>query len=159
MLEYLFERGRGQEGKEKVPPNEKLTRIYSDEFEEDLKKVNDDVEEEVSTMIDIIVFTGKPLTDSIYKNHTITRGNQRGLYDAHVPVPGDNLLLMYEIEGNTLFLHRLSDHATLFAKAQQGKTTTRRNRTKKKKGKAWKKNQNEAVGVYADFITWQESSR
>ncbi len=73
------------------PTEPKLTPDLSDEFKEDWKELDDDTKKKVIKMIRTMIFSGEPLTDSIYDDHEITVGAQRGYRAARVPSEGDDL--------------------------------------------------------------------
>ncbi len=87
-----------------------LKVIYARSFKTNYKKIknNPQAREAFMTTVDILMTTGT--LPHKYLPHTLS-GNYKGYSECHIR---PDLLLIYQIDGDTLILYRIGSHAELF---------------------------------------------
>ena len=89
-----------------------LTPVYTKQFAKDLKRCQRRVKNvEKFKILVRSLLSDEPL-DSIHQDHKLT-GNYIGRRDCHIE---SDWLLIYRIEGSTLFFERMGTHSDLFKK-------------------------------------------
>lgn len=82
----------------------------SKDYKRDLKKLSPEILSSPE-FVEVLycIFNQKPIPPQ-YKDHTLT-GNWKGFRDCHIK---NDLVLIYKIEHDTLFLARLNTHSEVF---------------------------------------------
>lgn len=86
-----------------------LKIIYSNKFKKDYKKIkNKDTKEKIK--LTIIKIAKSEKLDKKYKNHKL-KGNYKDYQECHIT---PDLLLIYKIQKDNIYLYRLGSHSDLF---------------------------------------------
>ena len=56
-----------------------------------------------------LLYEGQPLP-TIYRDHVLLSGEYKGIHDVHI---SPDWILLYEIQGETIILHRTGSHSDL----------------------------------------------